>query len=254
MSGPTRTTGYTAPAAAHTYLVPDEEARLSGVVVPDDISALTRDIAAYRRERRRAERASRIARLLARRGMVPALVIVVAAAVAMVVAVLWTVMAPRTVGRPPSPLRLATTTAAPGSVGGLLPSTTLRAQDGSPVDIHSAVLRPEVFALVPLKCGCADLLDRLAGQAYSEGLRLGIVVPAATDDTADSLVTGVHHGRPSLFYDPKATLATAVAGEGVTVVVIDRDGTIYSIERNLTASTATSLDAMLQSMLLPDRR
>jgi hypothetical protein len=163
-------------------------------------------------------------------------------------------MGPRTAGQPPSALALAAPAQPPGSVGGLLPSTTLRTQDGAPVDTHSAVLRPEVFALVPLRCGCADLLDRLAGQAYSERLRLGIVVPAATDDTADSLVTGLHRGRPSLYYDARAALATAVDSVGVTVVVVNRDGTIYSIERDITTATATSVDATLQSMLLPDRR
>jgi len=45
--------------AAHTEPVPDDDARLSGVVVPDDISALARDIATYRREVRRYSRVGR---------------------------------------------------------------------------------------------------------------------------------------------------------------------------------------------------
>ncbi|HVT66097.1 MAG TPA: hypothetical protein VHD81_13165 [Mycobacteriales bacterium] len=234
--------------------MPDEEARLTGVVVPDDISALSRDIAAYRREVRRAQRSRRIRRLVARRGVVPAIVLVVAVGVAVAVAVLLSLMAPRTVGRPPSAARLAAPAVAPGTLGGLMPSATLRAQDGSPVGSRSAVLRPEVFALVPVRCGCDDLLNALSGQAGSEQLRLAIVVPAATDDSVAHLTSALDRGRPSVYFDPQATLATGVAGSGVTIVVVDRDGTIFHIERDVVDPTKTSLDATLQSMLLPHRR
>jgi hypothetical protein len=236
--------------------VPDEEARLTGVVVPDDISALSRDIAAYRREVRRAERARRIRRLLARRGAVPALVVTAAIVLAGVVAALLSVMAPRTVGRPPSATQLATSSKQPGTVGGLMPSAILRTPDGSPVGSRSAVLRPEVFALVPVDCGCGELLNALSGQAGSEQLRLAVVIPAATDDSATKLTAALERGRgrPSIYFDPTATLATGVATSGVTVVVVDRDGTIFDIEQDVVDPATTSLDAELQSMLLPHRR
>ncbi|HWC35244.1 MAG TPA: hypothetical protein VG650_10490 [Mycobacteriales bacterium] len=230
------------------------EAAWADLVVPDDLRALSRDVATYRREVRRADRSRRLRRLLARRGVVPALAIGVATLLAGMVAVLLAVMGPRTVGRAPAAVPLAAPTQAPGTLGGLLPAASLRAQDGSSISTRSAALRPEVFALVPVDCGCGALLNALAGQAGSEQLRLGIVVPAATDPSTSTILNGLDRGRPSVYFDPQATLATAVSATGVTTVVVNVDGTIYDIESNITDPTKTSLDAALQSMLLSDRR
>ncbi len=231
--------------------MPDDDARLTGVVVPDDISELARDVAAYHKEVRRAERARRRQRLLARRGVVPILVILAATGLASMVAVLLTLMAPRTVGHPPAPARLAAPTVPAGQVHGLLPSATLRAQDGTPVSTRDATLRPVVYALVPPRCGCRDLLNTLAGQAFSESLRLAVVVPAASDDATVDLVADLDRGRPSVYFDRSAALATAVASRGVTVVLVAPDGTIFDIERGVTNAMETSVAASLQSMLLP---
>lgn len=249
-----RTTSYMPSEAAHTDDVPDDEARLSGVVVPDDISELAGDIAAYRREVRRAARDRRRRELLARRGVVPALVLLAATLLAGVVAVLLSVMAPRTAGHPPAPAELATPNQAPGTIGGLLPSATLVTEDGTTLDAHSPTLRPQVFALVPPHCGCGELVNAISGQAGSEQLRLAIVVPGASDDATASITDALELGRPSTYFDPHATLATAVASSGVTIVVVDADGTIYEIEKNVTDPTKTTLDAALQTMLLADRR
>jgi hypothetical protein len=234
--------------------VADDDARLTDVVIPDDLSGLSRDVAAYRKEVRRAERARRRRRLLARRGVIPALVVVGATLFAGVVAVLLTMMAPRTAGPTPSPAPLAAPFKAPGTVGGLLPSARLVAADGTGVGSHSWTLRPEVFALVPAHCGCGELINAIAGQAGSVDVRLAVVIPAASDDTAASINDALDRGKPTIYYDPQATLATGVAASGVTIVVIDEDGTIYEIERNVTDPTKTTLDANLQTMLLADRR
>jgi len=259
-------------ATAHTEVVPDEDDRprdasgsadrpagadadatWSDIVVPDDISALSRDIAAYRREVRHAARARRVRRLLARRGTIPALVLSGATLLAGIVAVLLSVMAPRTVGHPPAATTLAAPTNAPGTLHGLVPNASLLTQDGTTVDTRSAVLRPEVYALVPVGCGCGELLNALSGQADSEQLRLAIVIPAAEDETTTSLLTDLHRGRPSIYYDSRATFATAVASTGVTIVVVAADGTIYDVEKNITDPATTNLDAVLQSMLLRQR-
>ena len=253
MSAPTETTGCVCETAAHTEAVTDDDARSTDVVVPDDISGLARDIAAYRKEVRRAQRAARRRRMLARRGVMPLLVITGATLLAGVVAVLLSVMAPRTVGHPPAPAPLAAPAQKPGTIGGLLPAGTLRTEDGTAVDTHSPTLRPEVFALIPTHCSCAGLLNELAGQAYSENVRLAIVVPAATDDTAVTLATSLDRGLPSIYYDQSATVASAVASQGITVLLVDRDGTIYDIDRDVTDPTQTTLNAALQTMLLGDR-
>lgn len=252
--------------AAHTEAVADNDDRprdpssapgqhaddpWSDVVVPDDLRELSRDVAAYRREVRRAERARRLRRLLARRGAVPALVLTGAVVLAAVVAGLLAAMAPRTVIRAPAAAPLASTAAAAGTIGGLLPHATLSGPNG-PIDTRSPTLRPAVFALVPPDCACRSLLNSLSGQAFGEGLQLAIVVPAASDHSTAALANTLR-GEPAVYYDAVATVATSVAGHGVTVVVVDRDGTIYDIKRGVTDPTTTSLDAALQSMLLPDR-
>jgi hypothetical protein len=102
-------------------------------------------------------------------------------------------------------------------------------------------------------CGCRTLLSSLAGQAYGEGLQLAVVVPAAADPTAGALINP-RIGNASLYYDAPNTLAGTIGRpQGVTVVVVDRDGTIYTIQKGVTDATDTSLDAALQTMLLADR-
>jgi hypothetical protein len=228
------------------------DATWADAAAPDDLSELARDVAAYHRELRRARRNRRIQRLLRHRGTVPLLVMGGATMLAGLIAVMLTLAAPGTVERAPTALPLAHPTAADGSVHGLLPAVSLTGPNGT-IGARAAELRPAVFALVPTNCGCGNLLDSLAGQAYSEVLPLAIVVPAASDPTTAHVVASLSRGSPGLYYDPAGALAAAVNAEGVTLVVVNRDGTIYDIERSVTDPSASSLDATLQSMLLPTR-
>ena len=221
-------------------------------VAPDDISQLSRDVAAYHHELRRARRNQRIQQLLRRRGAVPLLVLSAATLLAGTVAVMLMLMAPRAVEHPPAAARLAHPAAADGAVGGLLPAARLNGPNGA-IESRAAALRPTVFALIPTHCGCAKLLNTIAGQAFSETLPLAVVIPAASDSSSADLRSSLTQGSPSIYFDSSAALATAVAANGVTVVVVNRDGTIYDIERSITDPTLTSLDARLQTMLLPSR-
>jgi hypothetical protein len=226
------------------------DATWADALAPDDISALSRDVAAYHRELRRARRQQRLQRLLRHRGALPALVMAGATLLAAAVAVMLTLAAPSAGDRPPTALPLAHPTVADGSLHGLLPPVSLQGPDGA---AQSQSLRPRVFALVPTKCGCGKLLDTLSGQAYSENLHLAVVVPAASDSTAANLVSSLTRGAPDLYFDSVGAIAASVNARGVTLVAVSRDGTIYAIERGVTLTTANSLDATLQSMLLPAR-
>jgi hypothetical protein len=227
----------------------DAPATWADAVAPDDISSLSRDIAAYHRELRRARRQRRIQHLLHRRNTLPLLVLTAATVLAGLVAVLLAVMAPRTLEHAPKAAPLAAPRIADGLVGGLLPDVTLTGPNGR-VAARDATLRPAVFALVPSDCACATLLNSLAGEAFSEELPLALVVPEAGDPRMAGIVRSLTRGSPGLYFDPAASLAAAVAAQGVTLVAIDRDGTIYDIQRSVTSTTNTSLVAKLQTMVL----
>jgi hypothetical protein len=241
--------------------VPDDEDRpldassaaddsWTDLVIPDDIRELADDIAAYRRELREARRARWTRHLVSPRASGPVLALTLASLLAGLVAVLLTVMAPHVVDRPPSAKPLAHPSVADGKLGGLLPAVMLTGPAGQ-VSTRSATLRPAVYALVPTGCACRTLLDGLAGAAYSENLPLAVVVPAASDPSTAAAVSSLDRGDAALYLDPSAALTTSVGATGVTIVVVDRDGTIYDVERNISNATATSLDAALQTMLLP---
>jgi hypothetical protein len=226
------------------------------LVVPNDISELTADIAAYRRELRQGRRARSAERLRGRRATGPLFALAIAAALAGLVVLMATVMAPRALVAPRTAARLATPTVGVGKVGGLLPDAILTGPNGK-LDSRAAALRPAVFAIVPAGCACKTLLDGLGGASFSERLPLAVVVPAASDPSTAAVVSSLDRGV-SLYLDPSAVLslgvlgeiATSAAGEVATVVVVNRDGTIYAIDRNVSDASDSSLDAELQSMLI----
>jgi hypothetical protein len=238
----------------------DDEERPGGawtdLVIPDDIRELAPEIAAYHRELRQARR-SRLTRVFqGRRSGTPMLALIAASLLAGLIALMLTVMAPRAVETPPASAPLATTTVADGQLHGLLPGVVLTGPNGK-VDSLAPALRPAVFALVPQGCSCHALLDGIAGAAFSERLQLAVVVAATSDPGTAAVVDSLDRGLTSLYLDPQGKLALAIngaipapGGQTATVVVVNRDGTIYDIERNVANAGATSLDATLQTMLL----
>jgi hypothetical protein len=226
------------------------------LVVPNDISELAADIAAYRRELRHARWARITRRFRNGRATGPVFAVAIASALAGLVALMLTVMGPHAVERPVASAPLAKPTIPDGKVGGLLPDATLTGPNGQ-LDSRAAALRPSVFALVPAGCACKTLLDGLGGAAFSERLPLAVVVPASSDPTTTAVVSSLDRGV-SLYLDPSAALSLAVTGSVpvsganavATVVVVNRDGTIYDIERNVSAAADSTLDATLQSMLV----
>lgn len=221
------------------------------LVVPDDIRELEPDIQAYRRERRQAIWWARWSRLSRRRGVVPLLVVTSALLLAGLVATLLTVFAPTTVRSNTTALPLAHPTAQLGTLGGLLPDVELRG-DAAQGPTEASALRPAVIALVPPHCGCSTTLSAIAREAYSVSLPLTVVVPAASDTDAAALPAQLSRDDSvEVLYDATATLASAIQPQGVTAVLVRRDGTISDIQSGMTTAAARQLGAPLQTFLLP---
>lgn len=232
--------------------MPDDAAWADHVVVPDDASELAPDFDAYQRELRAARRARRWGWLTGspawQRWSFPLGMVAGALSLAALMFVLLAVeSAP---GRPArlTATPLATPTYPPGVRGGLLPDAMLSsAPEGGGGTVRSALaLRPAVVALVPISCRCADVLDVLATQAHGIGVGLAVVAPASRDAEVSALpgrVSGIQ-----TWYDGTGALASAFKAHGVTVLVVDPDGVVSSVNRDTTAESARTLP--LQSLLL----
>jgi hypothetical protein len=221
----------------------------ANVVVPDDISELAGEIEAYRRERRRAARQARLSRWSRRRGVVPLLVLTCAMVLAALIATMLTVLGPTALGRAPTPLPVAAhPAAAVGRVQGLLPDVALRTDTGV---VHSRDLRPSVIALVPPRCNCGTELNTLSGEAFGVELPFSVVEPGTADPAMAAAVQRISRGAPTLYFDPDGTLARSEAATGVTVVMLNRDATIFRVVRSVTTANAGQLGPLLQTMVLP---
>jgi hypothetical protein len=251
---------------AHTDAVPDDDDRprdassaadpawsdaahaadgWSDTVVPDDISDLAGDIAAYHREQRAQRRREFILRHATSRGGRPVLLVLAALAVVAVFAAFLTVFSPTT-SRPTPP---ATPSAAPGHQGGLLPSVSL--QDLSGKQVPRSVLKPSVIALIPAGYGKVDLLGSLATAASSAKVRLVVVAPTPPNGSAIALDGQIDSGTTHVYYDLTGQLATGVKATGVTVVLVNRDGTIFRILRAVDAGPdgTSKVGPLAQQML-----
>jgi hypothetical protein len=198
------------------------------LVVPDDISSLSEDVAAYYRERRAARRRATATRLLSPRGVRPALLISAVLLLAGTVTTLLTVLSPQLREPAPSQAPVATQVGTPGQPGSRIPNVALTSPDGRHTTALS--LRPAVVILLPSHCDCAPRIEGLAQQASSINYTLDLVVPSApgTDSQAASLTGQLHAGRAALWYDAKGALANAFATNGaLTVVLLRDDGLVF---------------------------
>jgi len=238
--------------SAHTDRVPDEEDRSldassaadpgwADALAPDDIRELARDIQAYRREQRAERRRERFHWLYLRPGAAPMSLAVAALALAAIIATVLTVMAPAS-GRP-SPLPLAHSAAAAGTRGSVLTNVSLADITGTKTPVE--LLRPAVMAVIPLNCGCQPLLSALAAHAAVARLKLVVVAPKS-DAEAGALSGRIGSGR--VYYDTTGAMHSDFGASGVTVVLLDRDGTVFSVQPNVTAQPG-NLVPLLQQML-----
>jgi hypothetical protein len=254
--------------SAHTGGMPDDDDRPSDassaadpswadVTVPDTIAELVADIEAYHRELRRNRRRARRQRLMSRPGVLPLSIVSVALVLAGIVATLLTVLAPSRSNTTVSELPLATgNTAPPGDKGGLLPRVTLAAEAGQTVLATS--LRPSVVALVPVGCDaqidCDKVLNQLAGQADEVGYPLDVVLPSTIE--AGPIAKAVTTGKPRILVDTHspahqaASLYTRSNGDGLTILLVGRNGVIADKFTNVTGQIP-SINGELVEMSQP---
>jgi hypothetical protein len=248
---------------AHTDAMPDDDDRprdagsaadpaWSLAAAPDDIRSLAPDIAAYHRELRSAGRRKWFRRFFARPGITALAMTVAGLALAAVVATMLSVIDPHGPHNAPSALPLAAhPSAAVGQVHGLLPDVALQDVEGN--SLPSRTLRPAVLALISLHCDCAGLLNGFADAAASAKLPLVVVAPTVADAEATALSGQLTHGQTEIVYDRTGALATdfGVAGTGVTLVVLDRDGTVFHVQQAVPSTASSHLSTLLQQMLAP---
>lgn len=219
------------------------------VSVPDDARDLGRDLRALQRERRAAARQQRWGRLLVpRRGVralpVPLVVVLVLAVAGF--AVLPVLMRPSDVARP-QPEPLASPTALPGEVGGLLPPGPLTTPAGRTGT--RALGRPVALLLVPTPCDCEPTLVSTVVplQAATGSVRL---VSTGRQDPDGSRVfdlrSGTGRGQVNAAVDEQGVLSAAYSASGVTLVLVGPDGVVVDVIRDLVS--AGQLDPALTSL------
>jgi len=207
------------------------------VVVPDDLRELGHDVEAYRRELRAARRRDRLrhwvgARPGTRWPAAGSLIAMLLLGVGLVAGLLFALPVHQVALRRPAPL--ADPAIPAGQLGGLLPEVTLRLPEAA----RALTLRPALFALVPARCGCAAILDSLAGQAAQYDIPLVVVAAGGFDPELAGLVQGIHVGNAEAAYDPSGVLAATYRADQVTAVILAPDGTVPYVLRDATSDTA----------------
>ncbi|MDX6744995.1 hypothetical protein [Actinocorallia sp. A-T 12471] len=218
------------------------------VVVPDDASELDADVAIWRREEKVKQRKARWARLSKPfRGWGLALpVTVLVLLVALLSGAMMTLFGPR-VPRPTTPAEpLVRPSAAPGSVGGLLPSAELTV-NGAP--LHTTRLRPALIAIIPPACECDPALLGLDRIADASAVRMyfladrrtsGQSIKAAHEDLWK--ISGrVADSQAAIVDDSADLLARTYQARGLTVLVVKANGTVGQIMHDLRAAPEPAL-------------
>lgn len=221
------------------------------IVVPNDARELARDVEAWRREQRWAQRRRILERrlpVLPRRAaaMSAPLVIAVLLAVAMLGATIATAGRPTTHDTtPPVPLVLAAPSIGTGLAGGLVPDVALRGLTGT---TSARQLRPAVLAVMQAGCGCAAALARLADEAAGYGLTVYLVGGQAQQAELTALAARVNRGDVSVLVEQGSALS-AFSGGGLTAVGVHADGVIEAIADGF--SRTTSFDRVLAGLKQP---
>lgn len=208
------------------------------VVIPDDLRELDAEVAAYRREldavRKSERRQRRLHRFTPRwaRGGLPSPIFTAVLLIIATTGLLLSVFAPvtREAQHDLPVTSLAHPAIAEGLPGGLLPETTLVADNNR---LSSRGIRPAIFALMPAHCDCAALVRQIVGQANEQKPSIYVVlVSAGTDTTAAKLADASDAGNrlPIGVNDLKGKLAATYHADRSlpTLLLVRADGVLAS--------------------------
>lgn len=229
------------------------------LVVPDDARELARDVAAWQREERWKRRRRRVERMLgggaasARGGRssstralsAPIIITLMIAAALLGATLIFPGRTPEHPATAAVPLVLAAPTAAPGTVGGLVPDDALVGPTGTTT---ARALRPALLAVTQHECACGAALTHLAQEAADNGLTIYLIGSQAEQSELNALA-GDSSGAVHVMVDKDSAITTAFAKGTLTVVAVHADGVIEQIVNDFTRTT--SLETVLPELKQP---
>ncbi len=206
------------------------------IEIPDDARELDRDVQAYHRELRALRRQRRLRRLggpIARDGMVLPL-LASCLALTLLAGTLLTMFTTRRAGAPVTQAQTPTTpqSASPGvgQIGGPLPAGTVQA--GKPVALRT--LRTAVLALVPAGCHCAAAAMRVGLQATAAKVAVYLIAVGRSVRQVKAMAPKPGNTAAiRVASDTHRALSNAYHPSGLTVVLVDRVGSVRSVQKNL---------------------
>jgi hypothetical protein len=214
------------------------------IVVPDDARELERDMQAYQRELRALRRKRRVSRLrgpLTRDGMVLPL-LAGCLMLALLTSTLLIMFAADQTGAPDlarspatqtQPRNTPTTQAAPGQLNGLLPNATVEIR-GKPEPLRTVTAAmASVLTLVPPDCKCASELQQLSSQAARADVLVFFVGTPQAMPQLTSLATATRLPTSRVAEDTSNVLGSTYRQNGLTAVLVRRDGTVASVIHQL---------------------
>ena len=213
------------------------------IVVPDDARELDRDVQAYQRELRALRRKRRVSRLrgpLTRDGMVLPL-LAGCLMLALLTSTLLIMFAADQTGAPDQrsstpqsqPRNTPTTQAAAGQLNGVLPTTTVEI-GGKAVSLRMVTAAmASVLTLVPPDCKCASELRQLTSQAARVNVLVFLVGTPAAAAQLSGLAAAAGQPASRIAEDTGNVLGRTYRQEGLTAILVRRDGTVASVIRQL---------------------
>jgi hypothetical protein len=218
------------------------------IEIPDDARDLDRDVQAYYRELRALRRRSRVRRVtgpLVRRGLlIP--IVAICLAVTLVAGTLFTVRAGRV-------MPLASGRPTPGTGQRPATTTTKKLPDATVLyaghQVPLRTLAPAVLTWIPMACGCALVLSRLASQAAQAGVHIYFVGTATTLTELHELVAPPGPGDGARIVDDTHNVLAPFYGlTGLSAVLAHSDASVHSGDVLTRLSATDQLEAKFRSI------